>query len=35
MVLSLGEHEGRTPGVERANDVVQDQVVSPFVASER
>ena len=35
MVLSLGEHKRGTPGVERADDVVQNQVVSPCVARER
>ena len=33
MVHSLGEHQRGTPGVERADDVVQNQVVSPSAAS--
>ena len=35
MVLALGEHRRRTSGVERADDVVQNEVVSPLVARER
>lgn len=31
MVPSLRGHEGHTPGVKRADDVVQDEGVPPFV----
>ena len=35
MILSLGEHQRRTSGVERADDVVQYEVVSAFVTRQR